>query len=297
MPEQSELRHFLQSRRARLTPADVGLPWHDGRRVAGLRREELASLAGVSVDYYTRLEQGRARNVSDQVLTAVADALQLHDLERRHLFDLVRAAAPKRPGGQTPGSVPTPLVRARPALHALIQTLDPMPAMLYGPRLEVLGGNRMSRILFDDFSAMPVAERNLARWMFLNPRAREVYVDWEDIARQMVSVLHFTAGRDAGDPALAALVDGLRARSELFARYWSDYAVFQHTYGLKRFHHSAVGMVTLHYETLHPPADHDIYLTVYTAPAGSPSEEKLRLLSSWATSGATPHEHEKRGTR
>lgn len=297
MAHHGELREFLRSRRARLTPPDVGLPWHvDGRKVAGLRREEIAVLAGVSVDYYTRLEQGRARNVSDQVLDAVAAALKLDDLERRHLFDLVRtpgrAAGPsasRRAAGAVQG------LKARPALHALLRSLDPTPAVLHGPRLEVAGINRMGRVLLDDFDSLPAAQRNMAHWMFLNPKAREVYPDWEEIAEQMVAILRVTAGRDAKDPVLAALVGELSTRSDAFARYWANYRVFQHTFGTKRFRHPAVGEMTLSYETLHPAADSGLYLTVYTAAEGSPSEEKLRILSSW--SATPPTEPAVRGER
>ncbi|WP_351225643.1 helix-turn-helix transcriptional regulator [Streptomyces sp. NPDC002133] len=285
MAKQSELREFLKSRRARLTPPDVGLPWHaDGRRVAGLRREEIAVLAGVSADYYTRLEQGRARNVSDQVLDAVAAALKLDEVERRHLFDLVRTntGRPSRAPVPSRSSGVAPLLRARPALLALLASLDPTPAVLHGPRLEVAGINRMGKILLDDFDSMPTAQRNMARWMFLNPRAREVYPDWEEIAEQTVAILRVTAGRDATDPALSSLVGELSTRSDEFARYWANYRVFQHTYGTKRFRHPAVGDMTLSYETLHPAADSDLYVTLYAAAHGSTSEEKLRILSSWS---------------
>ncbi|MEI5011075.1 helix-turn-helix transcriptional regulator [Streptomyces sp. PmtA] len=287
MADHTELRDFLTSRRARLTPPEVGLPWHtDGRRVAGLRREEIAVLAGVSVDYYTRLEQGRARNVSDQVLDAVAAALRLDDLERRHLFDLVRTTGrTSGPSSPPPAAAAVPRLRARPGLHALLRSLDPTPAVLHGPRLEVVAINRMGRVLLDDFDALPVAERNTARWMFLDPKAREVYPDWEEIAEQTVAILRVTAGRDTRDPALSALVGELSTRSDEFARYWANYRVFQHTYGSKRFRHPAVGEMTLSYETLHPAADSEVYLTVYTAAEGSPSEERLRILSSWS---ATP---------
>jgi len=277
MTQPNELREFLRSRRARLTPDDVGLPWRSGsRRVAGLRREELALLAGVSVDYYNRLEQGRARNVSDQVLGAVADALRLDDLERHHLFDLVKPSSKAR-------RPPAKPVRARQALRTMIDALDPTPAVLHGPRLEVVAINRMGKVLIDDFDAVPPAERNMARWMFLNPKARSVYPDWAVIAEQMVAILRVAGGQDPDDPLLAALVGELSTRSPEFARYWAAYRVFQHTHGTKRFHHDAVGVMTINYESLVPPTDPGTSLIVYTADTGSPSEEKLKILSSWAT--------------
>ena len=264
-----ELREFLRSRRARLRPADVGLTTNgSGRRVAGLRREELAVLAGVSADYYARLEQGRAANVSEQVLAAVADALRLDDLERRHLTTLVRGPA---------STSSATSVRVRPALRSAINALGAVPAILHGPLYEVLAHNSAAAVLLDDFHAMPVAERNMARWMFFNPRARDVYVDWDEIAAQMVAVMR-AAGAQDGGPRLAALCDDLNSRSREFAAVWADHRVFQHTHGPKRFRHQPVGTMTLNYETMHLPADPGLCLILYTADPGSPSEAKLQEL-------------------
>ncbi|MCV7423296.1 helix-turn-helix domain-containing protein [Mycobacterium yunnanensis] len=263
-----ELSEFLRSRRARLTPAEVGLSaTRNGRRVAGLRREELAQLAGVSPDYYARLEQGRATNVSEQVLDAVSTALRLDPLERNHLVALMR------PTETTPV-----MPRVRPALRAMVAALDPTPAVLHGPRLEVLAVNGAAARLIHDFAAMPAAERNMVRWMFLDPAARRVYPDWADVAAQMVAILRVAAGRDAADVTLNRLVDELRSRSTDFEAAWSARDLFQHTHGPKRFHHDAVGTITLNYETMHLPADPGLSVIVYTAPAGSPSEAKLREL-------------------
>ncbi|HKV22389.1 MAG TPA: helix-turn-helix transcriptional regulator, partial [Mycobacterium sp.] len=267
---QAELREFLRSRRARLTPADVGLTINgSGRRVAGLRREELAMLAGVSADYYARLEQGRATNVSEQVLVAVADALRLNDVERRHLSALVRGPDAAQ-ADQTP--------RVRPALRSMIDALGPVPALLHDPLYEVLAINTAGRALIDDFPAMPAAERNWARWTFLNPRARVVYVDWDEVAAQVVAVIRAAQALQAG-PRLDRLCAELSSRSVEFARYWTEHRVFQHTYGPKRFHHEAVGDMTLNYETFHLPADPGLSLILYTADPGSPSEAKLRELT------------------
>ena len=266
---EDELSEFLKSRRARLTPADVGLTvQRNGRRVAGLRREELALVAGVSADYYARLEQGRAANVSDQVLDAVAGALRLNELERRHLADLVKP--PKKTADEQP--------RVRPALRAMIAALDPTPAVLHGPHLEVLALNRAASALIDDFGAMPEPERNMVRWMFVNPKAREVYPDWPDIAAQLVAILRLAGGRDTADGRLSALVHELSGLSADFARFWADRSLFQHTHGPKRFHHDAVGTFTVNYETMHLPTDPGLSLILYTADSGSPSEAKLRAL-------------------
>ncbi len=233
-------------------------------------------LAGVSADYYARLEQGRARNVSDSVLTAVADALRLDDLERRHLAELLRPT--KTEGADGP-------VRARAALRSMVYALDPTPAMLYGPRLEVLAVNRMGVLLFDDFEAMPLAERNMLHWMFLNPKARQVHPDWSEIAAQLVAILRLAAGRDGEDRRLLALVRHLSEQSPEFATCWSDYRVFQHTHGPKRYRHETVGTMTLNYETLIPPSDPDLRVIVYTADVGSPSAAKLDELRALPASG------------
>ncbi|WP_234834882.1 helix-turn-helix transcriptional regulator [Mycolicibacterium stellerae] len=267
---EDELSEFLKSRRARLTPADVGLAVaRNGRRVAGLRREELAQLAGVSPDYYARLEQGRATNVSEQVLDAVARALRLDELERRHLSDLVKPATTATADGP---------IRVRPALRAIIDALDPTPAVLHGPRMEVLAINRAAALLICDFDAMPEPERNMVRWMFSDPRARQVYPDWPDIAAQLVAILRVAGGKNTADGPLAELVGELSSASPDFARFWSDRDLFQHTHGPKRFRHEVTGTFTLNYETLHLPADPGLSLILYSADPGSPSEAKLRAL-------------------
>lgn len=266
---EDELREFLRSRRARLTPADVGLPTNGaGRRVAGLRREELAMLAGVSADYYARLEQGRATNVSGQVLVAVADALHLNDVERDYLTTLVKG----------PESAPVaPPNRVRPALRSMINALGAVPAMLHGPLFEVLAVNKAAGVLIDDFAAMPAADRNLARWIFLNPKARTVYVDWDEIAAQMVAVIRAAGANEAGR-RVSELCADLSSRSAEFARFWADHRVFRHTHGPKRFHHPSVGTMTLNYESLQLPDDPGLSLVIYSADVGSPSEAKLREI-------------------
>ncbi|PZG18238.1 helix-turn-helix transcriptional regulator [Nonomuraea aridisoli] len=281
MRQPEELREFLRSRRARVTPRDVGLPWRaDGRRVAGLRREELALAAGVSVDYYTRMEQGRVGNVSDQVLDAVASVLRLTSEERRHLRELVngRREAPARSPGPSP-------IRPRAALREMLAMLDPVPALLMTEVLDIVAINRMGTVLMTDFTAMPLSERNEIRWLFLDPHAREVFADWEETAIETTAWLRGALGRAGASTRPRELVEELTARSADFVRFWAEHRVTYCTYGVKRFHHPEVGTMALHWESFAPTADPDLYLVMYTAPTGSPSEERLTAL---AASALTP---------
>ncbi|WP_394615646.1 helix-turn-helix transcriptional regulator [Lentzea sp. JNUCC 0626] len=271
----SELREFLTSRRAALSPEDVGLPAATTpRKVKGLRRAEVAILAGVSVDYYVKLEQGRARNVSEQVIDAVARALRLDDVESRYFSSLLQ------PETKHQGTV-----RARPALQSMIRAID-VPAVIHGPHLEILGINHAGKALLDDFEAMPAEERNLATWMFLNARARVVYRDWAEIAADIVATLRasIVPGRDNG--AVARIVGDLSTRSEEFASMWADYKLSEHQHGVKRFFHEAVGDMKLNWQTLRLPDAEGQTVVIYSADTGSPSEEKLRLLNSWTTKDA-----------
>jgi len=214
MAAKEELRDFLRSRRARLTPADVGLPVTPGvRRVPGLRREEIAQLANLSVDYYMRLEQGRDINVSEDVLKAVADVLRLREDERTHLYDLARPIQSRRKPRPQPH-------RVRPGILALVQTL-PTPAFVVDQRLDVLATNQIARALLFNFDAHPRPERNHARWVFLDPQARERYLDWEEVARDCVATLRMHAGRHPDDLELAALVGELTVKSPEFSRWWA----------------------------------------------------------------------------
>ena len=226
-------------------------------------------LAGVSPDYYARLEQGRAANVSEQVVNAVATALRLDDLERRHLAALARTADPVRPQPLT----------VRPELSTMVAALDPVPAMLHDPRFEVLAVNRMARALIHDFETMPVEERNLVRWVFTDPRARRVYVDWADVAAQLVAVLRMARGRGGGDARLDALVHELSELSPEFAGMWADHRVRRHSHGPKRFLHDVIGALTVNFETMYLGDDSGVALTVYTAGPDSPAAERLTALA------------------
>ncbi|CAM4200986.1 helix-turn-helix transcriptional regulator [Kibdelosporangium persicum] len=272
----TELREFLRSRRAKITPEEAGLPTLPGtRRVPGLRREEVAQLAGVSVDYYVRLERGKSVNVSESVLDALARALRLNDVERAHLFTVARPTRRARP---------LPPQRVRPGLRLVLESLPDVPVMLVGRRMDVLGVNKLAAALYKDFDAAPPHERNVVRYMFLDPAARELYVDWADGARSAVASLQFYAGQHPHDPQLAALVGELSVRDKDFRRWWADHDVFRHGHGSKKLHHPVVGELTVFYESLIPREDPDVMLSMHTVEPGSPSAQKLRLLASWAAS-------------
>ena len=277
----TELRDFLRSRRARITPQEAGLAPQPGtRRVPGPRREEVAQLAGVSVDYYVRLERGRHVNVSENVLDALARALNLNDTERDHLFAVARPARSRRH--------PLPPQRVRPGLYQVLESLPGIPASVVGRRLDVLATNRMGRALIADFDQRPHRERNMARYMFLDPGARELYRDWEMSARSTVAALHRYAGRYPDDPQLAELIGDLSVRDTDFRRWWADHDVFRHTHGYKRLRHPVVGDLTLDYESLTVTGDPEQSLGLYTAAPGSASEQALRLLASWVSDPLPP---------
>ncbi|GAA3391649.1 helix-turn-helix transcriptional regulator [Streptomyces roseoviridis] len=274
----AELSEFLRSRRARLKPQDVGLPeFGRHRRVPGLRREELAQLAGVSVAYYTRLEQGNGRNVSMEVLDSIARALRLSDTERAHLTHLAKPTVKKRQraGSSRPQQV-------RPGLAQLLDAMEGVPAFVVGRRLDVLAWNRMARALFGDFAAWDPRERNMARMIFLDANARDLYIEWECKAVEVVSVLRLYAGMHPDDPELMALVGELSVRSEEFRSLWAAHTVTDKGHGTKRLRHPLVGEMTLSYESLKVSGDDpDLVLVTYHAEPGSPSADALRLLAQW----------------
>jgi transcriptional regulator with XRE-family HTH domain len=276
MDKRRELGEFLKSRRGRLRPDDLELPSFGRRRVPGLRREELAQLAGVSVDYYVRLEQGRAGQPSEGVLDALGRALRLDDTEWAHLHDLSRPAHRRR---REP-----PPERVRPEVRRLMGALDSTstPAMVIGRRADVLAWNETAAALVADWGALPPEQRNAARHVFLDEGARELYPDWEEGARATVAYLRLAAGRHPDDPALAELIGELSMKSEEFRRWWPRHDVQEKTHGTKRFMHPIVGPLTLAYESLALDGDGDQTLVVYTAEPGSGSETALRLLGAAA---------------
>ncbi|MEE1756243.1 helix-turn-helix transcriptional regulator [Streptomyces sp. SP18CS02] len=276
MDQRAELSEFLRSRRARLKPEDVGLPeFGRRRRVPGLRREELSQLAGVSVAYYTRLEQGNGQNVSSEVLDAIARALRLTDAEHAHLTHLAKPTKKKK------RTSPLRPQTVRPALQHLLDAMDGVPAYLVGRRLDIIGWNRMARVLLGDFEAMPPGERNMAWQVFLSPGARDLYVDWETKATDVVSLLRLYAGCSADDPRLSALVGELSVHSPEFRSLWAAHTVQDKGHGAKRLHHPLVGEMSLTYETLRVADEHDVSMVTYTAEPGSASAESLRLLANW----------------
>jgi transcriptional regulator with XRE-family HTH domain len=277
-----ELADFLRRARSQIDPTRAGLP-PDGRvrRVPGLRREEVARLAGVSTDYYARLEQGRRIVPSAAVVEAIGRALGLDAAGRAHLDDLIgltSAPSPRRAHD---------VQRVRPGLYQLLDALDGEPALILGRRTDILAANRMAKALFADFDQFPAAHRNYARWMFLDDGARTLFLDWPDQARAAVESLRFEVGRNPDDRATAGLVTELREHSRDFDQWWEQHRVHQRTHGSKRLRHHLVGDLTVEYETLTLPGDPETTLFVYTTEPGSPSRRAIDILASWtATTSA-----------
>ena len=284
MDNRAEIRDFLTSRRAKVTPERAGLPSYGGhRRVSGLRREEVALLAGVSVDYYTRLERGNLSGVSDGVLEALVRALQLDDAERAHLFDLARAA------NATPGTARTrrrATSQVRPAVQRLLDVMTMAPAYVRNGRLDVLGANALGRAVFAPLFVTAASTPNIARFIFLDPASQEFYRDWDPLAGDTVALLRAEAGRDPYDRALTDLIGELSTRSDVFRTWWAAHNVRLHRSGVKHLHHPEVGDLTLAYESLDLVTDVGLRLNAYTAEPGSASQEALDLLASWTTAPA-----------
>ncbi|BCY10169.1 helix-turn-helix domain-containing protein [Actinoplanes sp. L3-i22] len=272
MSVRDEIRDFLLSRRARISPERAGLPRHGERRVAGLRREEVAELAGISVEYYTRLERGNSRGYSDEVLAAVAHALQLDDAEREHLFDLVHAA----------GAGPAKRMKAdRAPTENLQRVLDAMtiPAYVWNSRLDIVATNPLGRALFDPLfkNGHPV---NQASFLFLDPGAPAFFPDWELLAHDAVAVLRAATARTPHDERLATLIGRLRTTIK-FQELWLAYDVSRRRTGVKRFHHPVAGPLTLTFESMTLPTG--LRLSAGTAEPHSPTEQALQFLANWTT--------------
>jgi transcriptional regulator with XRE-family HTH domain len=274
----SELGDFLRTRRARLRPEDVGLASYGARRVPGLRREELAQLAGVSTTYYIRLEQGQSVNASDHVLDAIARALQLDEDETAHLRNLARPVRRKRRQNARPEA-------ARAGTRQLIAAMDGVAAVVMDRRSDVLAWNRLGHQLlashYDFNSPNSIASRpNLTRMLFLDPHTHELYTRWEEEARRSVASLRLVAGRHPDDQHLAELIGQLSMRSTEFAALWSRHPVLNCTFGVKYFHHPVIGRLELAFEVVQLPDNSGHRILMYSAEPGSPSEAALRLLDT-----------------
>jgi transcriptional regulator with XRE-family HTH domain len=284
MDNRAEVSAFLKSRRGKITPEQAGLPVYGHRRVPGLRRGEVAMLAGVSVEYYTRLERGDLSGVSDSVLDALAQALRLDDTERDHLYALARAAS------ATPARVRRrPKATVRRSVLRIIEGLHEQPAYVRNNRMDILAANPLARALhYEVFEQQPA---NTCRFVFLDPRATRLYPDWERVARNGVGALRVEAARNPYDRELSNLIGELSTRSDAFRTLWGAHDVHVFTEGTKRFHHPAVGEMELVHESLDLSGDPGLSLTVYSADPGTPAADALKLLASWAASkdqDATP---------
>jgi transcriptional regulator with XRE-family HTH domain len=278
MDNRAQVREFLASRRARITPEQAGLPAYGGnRRVTGLRREEVALLAGVSIDYYVRIERGNLAGASDAVLEGVARALQLDDAERDHLFDLARGAEPQ----------PARLRRSRePGVTASVQqVLDAItdaPAWVRNARHDMLAANRLARALYAPLLADPRRPANNARFVYLDPASRDFFTDWDRAADDIAAMLRLEAGRNPYDKKLVGLIGELSTRSDDFRTRWAAHNVRFHQTGHKKLHHPVVGDLDLNFEAMELPSQPGLTLLVYTAAKDTPTADSLKLLASWA---------------
>jgi transcriptional regulator with XRE-family HTH domain len=286
MDNRAEVREFLMSRRAKVTPEESGLLPGLNRRVPGLRRTEVAILAGVSVEYYSKLERGAIAGASSSVLEAISRALRLDDTERAHLLDLARAAdgmpAAGRPRRRTSKQPP-----ARPSLHWALNAITDGVAFVRNQHQDLLATNPLGRAFYSPLIGDGGLTPNLARFQFLDPASRDFYPDWEAFAEMCVAIMRAEAGRDPHDRAMQDLVGELSTRSETFRTLWGAHNVRTHGTGTKRFQHPVVGELNLAYEELLLTAEPGLIFMIYSAEPGSPSAERLRLLASWAANHAT----------
>jgi transcriptional regulator with XRE-family HTH domain len=282
MDNKAEVREFLMTRRARISPAEVGLPSGANRRVAGLRRAEVAMLADVSVEYYAKLERGDIAGASSGVLESIATALRLDETERMHLHDLARAADGIPTSGR-PRRRATSRHAARPGLQDTLDAITGGPAFVRDRHQNLVATNALGAAFYSPVIGTSGRVPNLARFQFLDPASRDFYPDWEMFAQMCVGIMRVEAGRDPHDRGLQDLVGELTTRSETFAKLWSAHDVRTHGTGTKRFHHPLVGELTLRYEELIVTAEDGLSLIVYTAEPGSPSAERIQMLANWST--------------
>lgn len=282
MDLRNEIREFLTSRRARINPEQAGLPAYGGnRRVKGLRREEVAMLAGVSVDYYIRMERGNLAGASENVLDTLASALQLDEAERDHLYALAHEAGASGSSRRKRKTTAT----VRPVLQQVLDAITDAPAWIRNGRHDVLAMNQLARALYAPVLADPRRPANTSRFVYLNPEAAEqFFVDYDQIARDAAAMLRLEAGRNPHDEDLIALVGELSTRSEMFRQRWASQDVRFHRSGRKRLNHPVVGQMDLDFEAMELPSEPGLRLNIYTAPADSPTADALKLLASWAAS-------------
>jgi transcriptional regulator with XRE-family HTH domain len=275
----AQIREFLSTRRARITPEQAGLPTYGGdrRRVPGLRRSEVASLAGISPEYMTKLERGNATGVSESVIEGLAHALQLDEAERAHLEDLLRTAGTNRPPRRRPARQ-----RVRPTVQRILDSMTGAPAFVLNGRLDILGANDLGFALYSPMYAEDARPANTARFVFLDPQAIDFFRDYDKAANDTVALLRAEAGRDPYDRDLSDLIGQLSTRSEDFRRRWAAHNVRIHTSGVKLLHHPVVGDLDLPFESFPLPADPSLSLLIYTAEPGSATQDALSLLASWA---------------
>jgi transcriptional regulator with XRE-family HTH domain len=276
----AEIRDFLSTRRARITPEQAGLPAYGGnRRVKGLRREEVAMLAGVSVDYYVRMERGSLAGASESVLNALADALRLDEAERTHLYALARAS-----GTHSSRRKRTAPTSVRPTIQQMLDAMTDAPAWVRNGRHDIVAMNQLARALYSPVLAAPRRPANTTRFVYLDPAAQDFFVDYDRIANDAAAMLRLEAGRNPHDKALIELVGELSTRSELFRRRWASHDVQFHRSGQKRLLHPVVGQLDLDFESMELASAPGLQLNVYTAAAGTPTADALKLLASWAAS-------------
>ncbi len=278
MDERAEIRDFLTTRRARVSPESVGLPAGRNRRVPGLRRSEVAALAGLSVEYYARIERGDLGGASDQVLEALGRALRLDEAEQEHLLNLAEAASRSRPARRTPRTTPA----VRPSLQAVLDAMTGAAAFITNQRQDMIATNHLARALYSPMYRDPRRPVNHSRFIFLDSAAATVYPDWERAADTNVAILRTESGRFPRDRELAQLIGELSMRSEAFRTRWAAHNVRRHVTGTKVFHHPAVGELQLAYEAMALPDDPGLALTVYTAVPHTTAQDGLRLLDAWA---------------
>jgi transcriptional regulator with XRE-family HTH domain len=285
MDTPNDVREFLTSRRARLTPEQAGLPDFGGRRrVPGLRREEVALLAGMSVEYYIRFERGNAKGVSEAVLEGISRALKLDDAERSHLYDLVRAANegvhPQRRRGRPKTQ------QVRPSIQQLIDAMADVPVFVQNGRLDILATNKLGRAVFSELYVQPQRPANFGRFVFLDSRAESFYRDWDDAAYQTVALLRSEAGRSPHDRVLSDLVGELSTQSDRFRILWASHDVREHRTGIKRVTHPIVGDLDLQFEAMDLSSERGLQLIAYSAAPGSPTADALKVLASWTATDA-----------